>query len=112
MQDFINGQNLNDSTSLEEAKKIMQLALKNKSVFEGDKTNFGKDRSVQEEVKYRWPNGEVPYIVENVFDTDEKAVIASVGNIFLTKYPIFQSLTGNPEHRGQLLRHVPPSTDV
>ena len=97
-----------ESTTLEEAKKTMHLTLKNKNQFVEDPSKPGKDRSIQREVKYRWPNNEVPYKIETVFTEDEKAKIASVSNISYDD-DIKRSPTGNPKHPGQLMRDVPPS---
>ena len=55
---------------------MMNLVLANRIGLE--KPPPIKDRSVQKEVRYRWPNEEVPYTIESVFSTEERAIIASV----------------------------------
>ena len=78
--DFINANKLNSTVSLEDSKTLMQQTLQRRGELSAETSRPAKDRSVQQEAKFRWPNGEVPYLVENVFTISEKALIASVSN--------------------------------
>ena len=78
--DFINANKLNSTVSLEDSKTLMQQTLQRRGELSAETSRPAKDRSVQQEAKFRWPNGEVPYFVENVFTISEKALIASVSN--------------------------------
>ena len=35
-------------------------------------------RSIQRDLKYRWPNSRVPYRIEDVIDASKRTIIASV----------------------------------
>ena len=76
IEDFANGESFAKNPSKEEGKTMMKLVLTNEIGVE--KPPPRKDRSVQKEVKHRWPNEEVPCTIEAVFSTEEKAVIANV----------------------------------
>lgn len=72
-------------------------------------------RSIQRSVNKRWPNSEVPYLIDAIFSPAAREVIASVSNIhsvlssqllFISnKYDCFLS-KGGQQYRGQHLYQV------
>merc|ERR1740128_345641 len=55
-------------------------------------------RSIQRDIKYRWPNAVVPYLIENSFDTAQRAVIASgIANVEDNTCITFRAATSSDE---------------
>ena len=53
-----------------EDMELMKLGLEN------EKPRIG--RSIQRDLKYRWPNSKVPYRIEAALDAEKRLIIASV----------------------------------
>ena len=59
-------------------------------------------RSIQRDLKYRWPNSKVPYRIEAAIDQEKRTIIASVMLVlFIRNYviPIFNQFTSFYKHQ-------------